>query len=111
MKLKDSIQNKLVDFTALCELYNVKKMYAFGSATTDRFDETTSDIDLLVELEVNDPLEKGEKLLAIWDKLEEFFQKKVDLLTYSSLKNPVLRKNIDATKILIYDGKKQEVSH
>lgn len=86
-------------------------MYAFGSAITDHFDETTSDIDLLVELEENDPLEKGEKLLAIWDKLEDFFQKKVDLLTYSSVKNPVLRKNIDATKILIYDGKKQEVSH
>tara|TARA_Y100000815_G_C13125342_1_gene418471 strand:- start:232 stop:567 length:336 start_codon:yes stop_codon:yes gene_type:complete len=110
MKIKDSIQARLIDFTTLCKLYNVKNLYAFGSATTDQFDENSSDIDLLIEIEENDPLERGEKLLAIWDKLEEFFQRKVDLLTQSSLKNPILRKNIDATKILIYDGKRQEVS-
>ena len=110
MKIKDSIQAKLIDFTILCKLYNVKNLYAFGSAITDQFDENSSDIDLLIEIEENDPLERGEKLLAIWDKLEEFFQTKVDLLTPSSLKNPILRKNIDATKILIYDGERQEVS-
>ncbi|MGY5848499.1 nucleotidyltransferase family protein [Salegentibacter sp. HM20] len=110
MKIKESIKAKMIDFTTLCKLYNVKNLYAFGSATTDRFDETSSDIDLLIEIEENDPLERGEKLLAIWDKLEEFFQRKVDLLTESSLKNPILRKNIEATKILIYDGKRQEVS-
>lgn len=110
MKIEDSIQAKLNEFTTLCKLYNVKNLYAFGSATTDQFDENSSDIDLLIEIEENDPLERGEKLLAIWDKLEEFFQRKVDLLTQSSLKNPILRKNIDATKILIYDGKRQEVS-
>lgn len=110
MKIEDSIQAKLYDFTTLCRLYNVKNLYAFGSATTDEFDENSSDIDLLIEIEENDPLERGEKLLAIWDKLEEFFERKVDLLTQSSLKNPILRKNIDATKISIYDGKRQEVS-
>lgn len=110
MKVKDSIRAKLVDFTTLCKLYNVKNLYAFGSATTDEFDEDTSDIDLLIEIDENDPLERGEKLIAIWDKLEEFFQRKVDLLTNSSIKNPVLRKNIEATKVLIYDGQRQEVS-
>lgn len=110
MKLKDSIQERLTDFTSLCKFYNVKNLYAFGSATTDRFDENSSDIDLLIEIEENDPLERGEKLLAIWDKLEDFFQKKVDLLTPSSIKNPVFKKNIDCTKVLIYDGKRQKVS-
>lgn len=110
MKIKDSIHARLVDFTSLCKSYNVKNLYAFGSGVTNQFDEKSSDIDLLIEIEENDPLERGEKLLAIWDKFEEFFQRKVDLLTQSSLKNPVLRKNIDATKILIYDGERQEVS-
>jgi len=110
MNIKDSIQTKLIDFTTLCKLYNVKNLYAFGSSITEHFNEDSSDIDLLIEIDENDPLERGEKLLAIWDKLEEFFQRKVDLLTESSLKNPILRKNIDATKILIYDGKRQKVS-
>ena len=65
---------------------------------------------ILKLLEENDPLERGEKLLAIWDKLEEFFQRKVDLLTLSSLRNPILKKNIGATKVLLNDGKRQEVS-
>lgn len=110
MKIKNCIQAKLFDFTALCQFYNVKNLYAFGSAITNHFDENTSDIDLLIEIDEDDPLLRGEKLLAIWDKLEEFFQRKVDLLTQSSLTNPILRKNIDATKILIYDGERQEVS-
>ncbi len=110
MKIKECIQEKLAEFTTICRLYNVKSLYAFGSSTTDIFDEKSSDIDLLIEIDENDPLEHGEKLLAIWDKLEEFFHRKVNLLTMSSIKNPILRKNLDATKILIYDGKRQKVS-
>jgi len=110
MRIKESIRARFSDFTTLCRSYNVKTLYAFGSATTDEFDENSSDIDLLIEIEENDPLERGEKLLGIWNKLEEFFQRKVDLLTQSSLKNPVLKRNIDATKVLIYDGQKQKIS-
>jgi uncharacterized protein len=33
------------------------------------------------------------------------FQRKVDLLINSSIENPILRKSIDLSKILIYDGK------
>ena len=62
---------------------------------------------MLVEMEDMDPLEKGEKLLSLWDKLEDFFQRKVDLLTRKSLKNPFLLENIDKTKILLYDNKKK----
>ena len=84
-------------------------MYAFGSSVTDRFDEETSDIDLLVEIGETDPIERGEKLISLWDNMETFFDRKVDLLTEASIKNPVLRKNIDRTKILIYDGSGQKV--
>ena len=109
MKLQDLIKSKLVEFTAICQRFNVKNLYAFGSSITNRFDENSSDVDLLIEIDENDPLERGEKLLGIWDELENLFQRKVDLLTPSSLKNPILIKNIDATKILIYDGKRQEI--
>ena len=80
-------------------------MYAFGSSTTDKFNDITSDIDLLVEIDIPDPIERGEKLLSLWDTFELFFHRKVDLLTDSSVRNPYLRKNIDSTKVLIYDGK------
>ena len=108
--MKESIRTKLSEFLTLCKSHNVKNIYAFGSAVTTNFDDETSDIDLLIEIDSDDPIERGENLMSIWDKFEAFFQKKVDLLTNSSIKNPILRKNIDATKILIYDGKEQKIA-
>lgn len=110
MNLKDSIQNNSTEFLSLCESHDVKTLYAFGSSTTEKFDETSSDIDLLVELKTKDPIRRGENLIDLWDKFEKIFQRKVDLLTSSSIKNPILRKSIDSSKILIYDGKERKVS-
>ena len=90
-------------------MHKVKNLYAFGSSVTDAFNEKTSDIDLLVEIEDDDPVERGEKLMSLWDKMEEFFNRKVDLLTETSIRNPVLRKRIEATKVKIYDGRGHKV--
>ena len=110
MNLKESIKYKMTDFLSLCKAHNVKNLYAFGSSITDKFNEESSDIDLLIEIDNDDPIERGENLMNIWDKFEQFFQRKVDLLTNSSIKNPILRQEIESTKILIYDGQKQEIS-
>jgi len=109
MGIKDDIKGRLTVFKNLCSDHNVKSLYAFGSSVTDKFDPINSDIDLLVEIEEVDPIERGEKLINLWDKFEAFFNKKIDLLTYSSIKNPILRKNIDNTKNLIYDGAGKKV--
>jgi hypothetical protein len=79
-------------------------MYAFGSSITDRFDEAKSDIDLLVDVDIADPVCRGKTLLSLWDELEVFFSRKVDLLTEASLRNPYLKANILRTRKLIYDG-------
>jgi predicted nucleotidyltransferase len=104
MRVKDEIAQQPDDFKILCQTHNVKQLYAFGSSVSDSFDPQRSDIDLLVELDDLDPLDKGEKLISLWDKFENFFHRKVDLLTDSSIRNPYLKKNIDSTKVLIYDG-------
>jgi len=84
-------------------------MYAFGSSITPRFDVEKSDVDIIVELNENDPIEKGEKLLSLWDKLEDFFKRKVDLLTDQPIKNPYLKSSIERSKILIYDGEGEKI--
>jgi hypothetical protein len=110
MNLGESIKNKASDFVALCRMHRVKSLYAFGSSTNESFIEDSSDIDLLIELDIDDPLARGENLMLLWDKLEHFFQRKVDLLTSNSIRNPILRNSIDSSKVLIYDGQKQEIS-
>ena len=109
MIIKDEILKEQNAFTTLCREHNVKYLYAFGSSTNDSFDFEKSDIDLLVEINDTDPIDRGEKLISLWDKFEEFFHRKVDVLTDSSIRNPYLRKSIDSTKILIYDGAGQKV--
>jgi uncharacterized protein len=110
MNLKESIKVKPKEFSTLCENHDVKTLYAFGSSVNNSFNEETSDIDLLIELNTEDPIKRGENLISLWDKFETFFQRKVDLLTHSSLRNPILKKSIDSSKILIYDGKEHKVS-
>ena len=93
-------------------LYNnvaVKKLYLFGSALTSRFDENSSDIDVLVETENILPEEKGKCLIALWDDLEKLFNRKVDLLTENSLRNPYLAREIEQTRKLIYDGQTKQI--
>ena len=107
MIIKDEILKKQKDFTLLCKSHKVKYLYAFGSSVTERFDVNKSDIDLLVEIDSEDPIDRGEKLLSLWDLFEVFFMRKVDLLTDSSIRNRFLRKSIDSTKVLIYDGSGQ----
>lgn len=109
MTLQEEIKSELENFRELCKSHQVKYLYAFGSSVTARFNEETSDIDLLVEIDVPDPIERGEMLMSLWDKLEAFFHRKVDLLTESSLKNPFLVKSIEATKVLVYDGSGEEI--
>ena len=87
----------------------VKKFYLFGSALTERFDENSSDIDVLVETENISPEEKGQYLLTLWEDLEKLFNRKVDLLTENSLRNPYLAREIEQTRKLIYDGQTKQI--
>jgi len=109
MIIKKEIFTRLNEFKAICENHNVKFMFAYGSSTTDSFDQKSSDIDLLVQIDEPDPLARGEKLISLWDSLEALFQRKIDLLTETSIKNPILKKNIEDTKVLIYDGTAQKI--
>ncbi|WP_223270837.1 nucleotidyltransferase family protein [Subsaximicrobium wynnwilliamsii] len=94
MNLKESINSKMTEFSALCKLYRVKALYAFGTSVTDQFNEESSDIDLLIEIDIEEPIQRGETLMTIWDQFEAFFSRKVDLSTSASIKNPILKKTL-----------------
>lgn len=106
--LKDLIAKDRAGFQRLCETHEVAQLHAFGSSVQGPF-KGTSDVDLVVDLKTRDPLRFGELMLDLWDKLEAFFGRKVDLLTLRSVKNPVMRAEIERTKVLVYDGSKAQV--
>ena len=87
----------------------VDKLYFFGSALSTKFNENTSDIDILVEVAELPPEERGESLIILWDNLEMLFNRKVDLLTENSIRNPFFKKEVEQTKKLIYDRQSRKV--
>lgn len=109
MNLMTLLREKHSDFVDLCRSHKVDKIYAFGSSITDHFDPEKSDIDIVVKIDIDEPADRGEALLSLWDKLETLFQRKVDLLTEDSIRNPYLKANINRTKKLIYDGEGEKV--
>ncbi|REG90573.1 nucleotidyltransferase family protein [Algoriphagus antarcticus] len=109
MDLFSLIKERHTDFVDLCRSHNVDKIYGFGSSITDHFDPISSDIDIIVKLNIENPADRGEALLSLWDKLEELFNRKVDLLTDDSIRNPYLKSTINRTKKLIYDGEREKV--
>ncbi len=106
--LKDLIASNREGFRNLCEAHEVASLHAFGSSVQGGFTEK-SDVDLVVDLKTKDPLRFGELMLDLWDKLEAFFGRRVDLLTLRSVKNPVMREEIERTKVLVYDGSQAQV--
>ena len=98
------IKNNIDQLNKICRSHNVKRLYVFGSASTGTFNEEESDIDLIVELEQQNPVNKGETLIVLWDKFEELFKRRVDLLSGTKVRNPYLQEGIDATKQLIYEA-------
>ena len=87
----------------------VNKLYFFGSALSSKFNEDTSDIDIFVEVAELPPEERGENLITLWDNLESLFNRKVDLLTENSLRNPFFKKEVERTKKLIYDRESHKI--
>jgi len=104
------LKEKLPELIDICDKYKVVRLFSFGSFLTDKFNPQTSDIDLLVELEPMDPLERGEILIQIWDAFEKLFHNKVDLLTDQPIRNPYFQSAVEQTKHLIYDRSKQEIA-
>ena len=69
MNLKATIKQNPKLFKELCQRHKVHKLYAFGSAITNQFNEHSSDIDLLVDVDIPDPKKRGETLLSLWTSL------------------------------------------
>lgn len=86
-----------------CKNHFVKGLYLFGSATGNRFDEQKSDIDLVVEFtEDLEPIDFADNFFGFQKKLENIFDRKVDLLSYRALKNPVIIEEIEQSRISLY---------
>ena len=86
----------------LFERHQVSCASLFGSCTSNRFNET-SDVDVLVEFSPQiDPIVKGTALLELEEDLEQLLHRKVDLISYSAIRNPYFLSEVNETRMIIY---------
>ncbi|MCR8874755.1 nucleotidyltransferase family protein [Phocaeicola barnesiae] len=95
------IENNIQKIVALCKKYKVNKLFVFGSILTDRFNDD-SDVDLVVSFNKAEVSDYFDNYFDFKYSLEDLFGREVDLLEEQTIKNPYLKKNVDATKALIY---------
>ena len=86
---------------ALCEKHKVKWLFDFGSVLTSRFTEK-SDIDLVVDFDKAKIEDYFSNYFDLKYALEKLLNRDINLLEEQAIRNPVLRRNIDRTKSLIY---------
>ncbi|MGD0478651.1 MAG: nucleotidyltransferase domain-containing protein [Terracidiphilus sp.] len=86
----------------LCQEFHILRLELFGSALSSVFDSEHSDLDFLVEFQ---PLQCGDYATAFFgfkEALEGLFERPVDLVVASAIRNPYFRQSIEQSKTLLY---------
>ncbi|PKL47945.1 MAG: hypothetical protein CVV42_11675 [Candidatus Riflebacteria bacterium HGW-Riflebacteria-2] len=89
----DNFQNEI---RALCEQLSVARLDLFGSAMTDEFNDE-SDLDFVVDFLPNQS-NLLDRFLALQNHLQKIFNRRIDLITRKSIRNPYLKASIERTK-------------
>jgi predicted nucleotidyltransferase len=97
-------QPQLEAIAAACRQHQVRRMHLFGSALRDDFDPSHSDLDLLVEFQPIEPGALVQAYFGLESQLASITGKPVDLVMADAVRNPYVRRDIEASKQLIYEA-------
>ncbi|MCJ8166471.1 nucleotidyltransferase domain-containing protein [Pontibacter sp. E15-1] len=97
-----AIRDHMQQIKNLCDEHSVRSLFAFGSVTTDKF-KPDSDIDLVVDISSEDPIEYTDHYFTLKFQLEQILHREIDLLEQKAIRNPFLKQEIDQTKVLVYE--------
>ena len=95
------IENNIQKIIALCKKHKVEKLFVFGSILTNRFNDK-SDVDMVVDFDKINLEDYADNYFDFKYSLEDLFGREVDLLEDKAIRNPILRRNIDNSKLLVY---------
>jgi predicted nucleotidyltransferase len=98
------IQSKITELANLCNRHHVRRLILFGSATSDQFEPTSSDLDLLVEFKPMLPVQHADNYFGLMEDLQRLFGVQVDLVEPGPIRNPYFRQAIEQTQVVIYEA-------
>ncbi|MDY0058906.1 MAG: hypothetical protein RBU45_03770 [Myxococcota bacterium] len=74
------------------------------AATSVPFDPATSDVDLLVEFVELSPAQRARSYFDSLAALDHLLGRRVDLVEPAAVRNPFVRKEIDASRVVLYEA-------
>lgn len=86
----------------LCGRYGVRRLDIFGSALRPDFDANRSDLDFVVEFNNLTVKDGADRFLGLMVDLEDLFSRKIDLVSYSAIRNPYFKQVVDNTRVTLY---------
>lgn len=95
------IEKNIHQILLLCKKHKVGKLFVFGSILTNRFSDE-SDVDMLVDFDQVSLEDYADNYFDLKSSLEQLLGREVDLLEDKAIRNPILRRNIDKAKYLVY---------
>jgi predicted nucleotidyltransferase len=96
------IEQNRESLVALCQKYDVARLDIFGSAVRADFDLARSDLDFGVEFNNFTVDNAADRYFDLLFDLEKLFNRKIDLVSDSAIRNPFFRKAVDGERINLY---------
>lgn len=97
------ITDHLEAIQALCREYGISKLEVFGSAVTDRFDPSRSDVDFIVEFPPGYELGPWhDRYFELKERLSAVLGRSVDLVMAESMRKPRFIESANQTRRVLY---------
>lgn len=88
----------------LCKRFHVQRLDLFGSASRGGFDPDRSDLDFLVDFHPVALDDYSDTYFGLLEALEDLFDRSVDLVVRSAIKNPYFLEAVETTRTPVYEA-------
>jgi predicted nucleotidyltransferase len=95
-----ALADRLPEVAALCRCHRVARLDVFGSAA--RQAHGAADLDFLVEFENLPAHAYADAYFGLLADLEALFERPIDLVMASAIKNPFVRETIERSRIPLH---------
>lgn len=98
-----AIADRADELKGLCHRHGVLRLDLFGSAATGQHHEK-SDLDFVVEFKPEVINTYADSYFSLLEDLEKLFDRSVDLVVGSAIKNPYFLESVEETRTPIYEA-------
>ncbi|MGH3931791.1 MAG: nucleotidyltransferase family protein [Pseudonocardiaceae bacterium] len=100
--MHELIEQKQAKIETLCRGLGIRRLDLFGSAVGSSFDPDSSDIDVLVEFDIQPGFDYFGTYFDLKEGLEQILGRPADVVSATSIRNPYFKDQVMRTKETLY---------